>query len=126
MDELLKALLMQIDEIYTKTKSGEISNVEDMGENIVGTKEFIILAEPSVDPVFYNYITNHLNIRLSKNDLINQTVIFDGDEVVLYSDLNYIRAGERIKSSIIDGTAQIGDVTKDAEMAAEEARRGSR
>ena len=124
MDDMLQALLMQVDEVYSKTKSNKINNVEDMAENVVGTNEFYILAEPSINPNFYNYVTSDLNIRLSKYDVLNQTVIYSGDEAIFYRDLD----SDRIKNSIIAGLAKLGDVILDdkLEKEAEEIGRGSR
>ena len=117
LDDMLQALLEQVDEIYNKTKSGELTSVEDINENVVGIEQtddnnffFYIMAEPSVEPNAYNYVTNDLNIRLSKIDLINQTVIYKGEVGIYYKELGNYKPGDSIKTSIINNISVLEDV----------------
>ena len=109
MNDMLKALLDQVDDIYTKTKSGELTSVEDMNQNVVGGDGFYIIAEPAVDPAFYNYITDELNIRLSKFNLLDETVIYENEVDIPYKKLNAYRSSEKIKNSIIDNISILED-----------------
>ena len=109
MDDMLKALLDQVDDIYTKTKSGELTSVEDMNQNVVGGDGFYILAEPAIDPAFYNYVTEDLNIRLSKFNLLDETVIYEQEVGIPYNKLNAYRSSEKIKNSIINNISILED-----------------
>ena len=106
---MLKALLDQVDEIYIKTKSGEMTSVEDMNQNVVGGVGFYILAEPAIDPIFYNYVTDDLNIRLSKLNLLDGTVIYSDEQAIPYRALDTVKNGDKIKISIINNISVLED-----------------
>nr|MBP3258929.1 hypothetical protein [Bacilli bacterium] len=110
LDIMLQALLDQVDDIYTRTKSGEITSVEDMNQNVVGAPGFYIIAEPAIDPAFYNYVTDELNIRLSKFNLLDETVIYEHEVGIPYKKLNAYRSSEKIKNSIINNISILEDI----------------